>query len=212
MTGAWLHRTHETIDAYYSAKVAEFGVTPRGVDWTCAATQNLRFIQLLRICDVASGVSLNDLGCGYGALLAFSRERHPGAALDYLGVDLSPAMVQAARSQWLDDPAVQFFVGATCPRVADVSIASGLFNVCLSVERHVWEDFIRATLRELRRASAKGFGVNFMAPLPEGAPAAEQLYRTAPGPWIDFCTTELGGRVQLVERYGLREFTLLVHL
>ena len=32
------------IAAYYSAKVARFGATPSGVDWTCQATQEMRFV------------------------------------------------------------------------------------------------------------------------------------------------------------------------
>ncbi len=207
--GPVLERTHARIEAYYSARIAQFGATPLGVDWTCIATQYLRFVQLLRICDFAETFSLNDFGCGYGALLEFCRERHPQWTIDYLGVDLSQRMVDAARSKWEQEPNAGFHVGAAAPRSADVCIASGLFNVCLSIARAEWEEFVRDTLREMRRACSRGFSANFMAPLPAGAPIVPQLYRTAPRPWLEFCRQELGCRVQLVEDYGLREFTLL---
>jgi hypothetical protein len=48
-------------------KIRKFGATPLGVDWTCVSTQQLPFVQLLKLCDT-SPASLNDLGCGYGAI------------------------------------------------------------------------------------------------------------------------------------------------
>jgi hypothetical protein len=36
---------HAKIASCYSAKVSRFGATPLGVDWTCQATQEMRFVQ-----------------------------------------------------------------------------------------------------------------------------------------------------------------------
>jgi SAM-dependent methyltransferase len=211
-TRAGLVRTHASVEAYYSAKIAQFGATPHGVDWTCVATQNLRFVQLLRICDFAESFSLTDFGCGYGALLEFCRERHRRWTIDYVGVDLSARMVAAARSKWAGEPKARFHIGAVSPRTADVCIASGLFNVRQSIGRREWEMFIRETLREMQRTCSVGFSANFMAPLPAGARPEARLYRTTPEPWINFCMQELGCSVRLIEGYGLREFTLLARI
>ena len=62
-----LAAVHTGISDYYTAKIRKFGATPLGVDWTCLPTQELRFVQLLKVCDFTSPLSLNDLGCGYGA-------------------------------------------------------------------------------------------------------------------------------------------------
>ena len=210
MSEASLARIHASVDAYYSSTVEAFGATPRGVDWTCAATQQLRFVQLLRHCDKTSPASINDLGCGYGALLAFCREREPDWRLDYLGVDLSGAMVRAARSSWPEEPGVRFVQGTRCPRVADYSIASGIFNVCGAIARDDWERFIAGTLRELKTASRRAFAVNFMAVLDPGSSGPRELYRTSPDRWTEFCEQELGARTTVIRNYGLREFTLWV--
>ncbi|HSC64084.1 MAG TPA: class I SAM-dependent methyltransferase [Caldimonas sp.] len=210
MSEASLARIHASVEAYYSATVEAFGATPRGVDWTCAATQQLRFVQLLRHCDKTSPASINDLGCGYGALLAFCRERWPAWPVDYLGIDLSDAMIRAARSRWPEQAGVRFVHGTGCPRVADHSIASGIFNVCGAIERADWEDFIRATLRELKASSRRGFAVNLMAELAPGATGPRELYRTSPTPWVAFCEDQLGLRAVVLRDYGLREFTLWV--
>jgi len=51
---------------YYSAKLAEHGETPCGVDWNGEESQLLRFEQLIKIIQSSKQFSVNDLGCGYG--------------------------------------------------------------------------------------------------------------------------------------------------
>lgn len=198
---------HRATEAYYTRAISRHGAEPLGVDWRCAASQEMRFVQLLKACDFSAPFSLNDLGCGYGALVGFLRKRHAGAAIDYVGIDLSPAMIAAARRLWRR---TRFMVGSVCPGIADYSVASGIFNVKLDQPRAVWERFVTATLRDLHAASRRAFAVNFLAPTAPGQPAVTALYRTAPAPWIRYCERELGGGVDLIADYGLREFTLIV--
>ena len=65
----------EEVARYYSTKLAEHGDTARGVDWNGEESQALRFDQLARIIQRDSGFSLNDLGCGYGALFDYLASR-----------------------------------------------------------------------------------------------------------------------------------------
>jgi SAM-dependent methyltransferase len=198
------------VEAYYSARVAKHGATPLGVDWSCQATQNMRFVQLLKLCDFSASLSLNDIGCGYGALCAFLVMRHADSAIDYLGVDLSRAMISRARRRFRS-PDRRFVVGRAAPRVADYSVASGIMNVNVGYSRSVWEDFIATMLSDIRRTSRRGFAVNFVT---EAAAATDSqtasLYRTDPKPWVRYCERELGCTVEVLDDYGMREFTLLV--
>src|SRR5438874_9086359 len=93
-------RVYSDVEAYYGARVAKHGATPLGVDWSCWATQNLRFVQLLKLCDFSQAFALNDIGCGYGALAAYLAMRHATVVIDYLGVDLSQAMIRRARRRF----------------------------------------------------------------------------------------------------------------
>src|SRR5574337_306833 len=95
-----LAAVHAAIARYYTSTLQAHGATPNGVDWANRPTQELRFVQLLKICDFTAPFSLDDLGCGYGALLAYLAWRHPEAEVDYLGVDLSNEMIAAARRRW----------------------------------------------------------------------------------------------------------------
>ena len=199
------------VEAYYSARVAKHGATPLGVDWSCWASQNLRFVQLLKLCDFSGPFALNDIGCGYGALAAYLAMRHATTEIDYLGVDLSQAMVRRARRRFAGS-ARRFVVATSCPRVADYSVASGVMNVTLGHPRKVWEDFVATILRDMRRASRRGFSINFKNAT-AGSDAddlADGLYRTTPQRWIDFCEGELDCSVETVDGYGMREFTLLI--
>lgn len=203
-----LQTLRESVANYYGSRLAAYGATPLGVDWSCQLTQDLRFAQLLRACDFSGPFSLDDLGCGYGALLAFLARRHPGAGIDYLGIDMSPAMVARARSKWRRQERVAFAVGDHSPRTADYTVASGIFNVRLEADTPLWEQWIDHTLARIAASSRLGFAVNFLAPLPDGALGKPQLYRTAPGHWRGLCG-KLGFASSVLDNYGMREFTLL---
>lgn len=206
-------RVYSDVEAYYGARIAKHGATPLGVDWSCEATQNLRFVQLLKVCDFSAPFALNDVGCGYGALCAFLIMRHSESRIDYLGVDLSRAMISRARRRF-SRPDRRFAVGKASPRVADYSVASGIMNVNVGYSRAVWEDFVAAMLRDMRLTSRRGFSVNFMTEMARtetpADPLAVSLYRTRPERWVRYCEQYLGCAVEIIENYGMREFTLLV--
>ncbi|MDB5872478.1 MAG: putative S-adenosyl-L-methionine (SAM)-dependent methyltransferase [Ramlibacter sp.] len=203
--------TLSTVARYYSRTVRAHGATARGVDWPCALTQDLRFVQLLRIAGRRRRFSLNDLGCGYGALLALLRTRYK-MPIDYAGVDIAAPMIAHARTLWATDPLAQFGVSSALPRQADFSVASGVFNVQLGHGAKAWTEFIRSVLHELRAASKSGFAVNFVLPPERGVEPLEGLYRTRPAPWVEYCSKSFGAQVEVIEKYGLREFTLLARL
>jgi SAM-dependent methyltransferase len=213
LSGSVPARVYSDIEAYYSARVARYGATPMGVDWSCQATQSLRFVQLLKVCDFSVAFSLNDIGCGYGALAAFLAVRHPKSKIDYLGVDLSRAMIQRARRRHTA-PDRRFTTRTTGFRIADYSVASGIMNVSLGHSRATWEGFVARTLAQMRRTSRLGFSVNFLAdatcPRTSADPSVDDLYRTSPERWIRYCEDELDCSVKTVADYGMKEFTLLV--
>jgi len=205
-----LAAVHAGIAAYYTGTLARFGATPLGVDWSCEPTQQLRFVQLLKLCDFAAPFSLNDVGCGYGALLAYLDWRHPACAVDYLGIDLAASMVRAARRRWRGRPAARFVVGHASPRIADYAVASGIFNVQLDQPTAAWEAFIAGTLDRMHRTTRRGFAVNFATLSPGAQTGRRGLYTSGPERWARHCAARFGAACEVVAGYGLREFTLLV--
>ena len=195
---------------YYTDTLKQHGDTPRGVDWSCKPTQELRFVQLMRLCRFDRAVSLNDVGCGYGALREFLHRRQRRAAIDYLGIDLAPAMVDAARLRCGHLPGTRFSATVVAPRVADYSVASGLFNVKLHHPQSAWETWVAHTLQALYDASRIGFAVNFLLPPRPGENGLEALYRPLADKWKSYCESTMQAKADLITDYGMRENTLLV--
>ena len=201
---------HRSIERYYSGKIREYGATALGVDWNCVPAQELRFAQLVKVIDFSQPLALNDVGCGYGALLAYLGRRHRGAAIDYRGCDLSAEMIRAAKRKWRHRTNARFVVGANALEAADYALASGIFNVNREHGLGAWEHFVAATLTAMSGSTRKGFAVNFMAPSGPGeTTTASPLYRVAPWRWMSFCDA-LGCTSQMIGGYGLQEYTLLV--
>jgi SAM-dependent methyltransferase len=202
---------HARIESYYGALARRFGATPQGVDWTCRPTQELRFVKLLRLCDFSQPLSINDIGCGYGALAGFITRRHPRARVDYLGVDLSPDMINQARLGLAAKRAdVRFEAGSQASRTADYSLASGIFNVQLDIPAADWEVSVRRTLVQMAATSKRGFAANFLSA--NRSSLAQGLYAADPSIWAAFCESEFNAKVTVVSGYGMPEFTLLVTL
>ena len=199
------------VSAYYSGTLQRFGAMPLGVDWPNRLNQELRLVQLLKVCDLSAPRSLNDVGCGYGALRTLLSRRHRRAQIDLLGTDVSLAMFGAARRRWRHRADCAFEVAEGAVRLADYSLASGIFNVKLACPLPEWEALVAGTLVNLKRHSRLGYAVNFIAPPAPGQASPPELYRPAAERWLDhIADTQAGAEVTLLRGYGLPEYTLLV--
>ena len=199
------------VSAYYSGTLQRFGAMPLGVDWPNRLNQELRLVQLLKVCHLSAPRSLNDVGCGYGALRTLLSRRHRRAQIDLLGTDVSPAMVAAARRRWRHRADCAFEVAEGAVRLAGYSLASGIFNVKLACPLPEWEAVVARTLDNLKRHSRLGYAVNFIAPPAPGQASPPELYRPPAERWLaHLADTQAGAEVTLLRGYGLPEYTLLV--
>ena len=198
----------EEVACYYSEKLAEFGDTPRGVDWNGKESQFLRFKQLLKIVDTNSPFSLNDLGCGYGALLEYLNK----GRLDfrYIGYDISSAMIDTAKSRYSQIPNVQFIKSSNIKEIADYCVASGIFNVKLNYSDNEWWEYLTTTLDMLHNTSHKGFAFNCLTLYSDAEKMRNYLYYADPCVLFDLCKRRYSRNVALLHDYGLYEFTIAV--
>ena len=191
---------------YYAEKIAAFGATPRGVDWNGEDGQRLRFTQLAKIID-ANAETINDLGCGYGAFLDYLNANHPG--IDYHGVDIAPPMIEAARRTH-PLAANAFSVGDHPSRIADYTIASGIFNVRRDHSDAAWLDYILSTLHLMNAASHRGFAFNCLTAYSDPERMRPDLYYAQPDTLFDYCMRHFSRNVALLHDYRLYEFTIIV--
>lgn len=197
-------------EEYYSKKIVEFGATPRGVDWNGLESQQLRFRQLARIIGESGPepLSLNDLGCGYGAFYDYLKTH--GIALSYRGTDLSVAMIEAARRAHPGAADARFEVGRTCAGLADYSVASGVFNVRQAASVADWQAYVLTMLDELDSHSSRGFAFNCLSAYSDLDRQRADLYYGDPLFFFDHCKRHFAKNVALLHDYDLYEFTLLV--
>jgi SAM-dependent methyltransferase len=199
-------RLKQSVALYYRDKLLNHGPTHRGVDWNSADSQRLRFDQLLKVCPPGEQFTINDYGCGYGALLDYIFEL--GYSCSYVGFDLSPEMIAAARKShgkhlWVN------FVTDDCP-VADYTVASGIFNVRLDVPARDWQEYMLLTIRQMSDLSYKGFAFNALTSYSDPQHVRPDLYYANPCFLFDYCKRNFSKQVALLHDYGLYEFTIIV--
>jgi SAM-dependent methyltransferase len=198
--------------AYYEGKLALFGTTPGGVDWNSEASQRLRFDQLFRAVSPAwpsSIASVNDYGCGYGALSGYLEDR--GFAGEYRGYDASSKMIEAAERLHGETRHRRFASDRQALPPADLTVASGIFNVKLHASDDSWLAYVLETISDLAAVSRRAFAFNVLTSYSDPERRRPDLFYADPRVLFDHCKT-LSPFVALLHDYPLYEFTIGVFL
>ena len=199
----------DEVATYYTEKLKKYGVSPYGVDWNGEESQSVRFAQLCKIIHLKRpDFSLNDLGCGYGALLDYLQVQK--MSCKYLGVDISSEMTKAARQRYATTDKIRFVTSAEPDEMADYGISSGIFNVRLGRSDAEWFDYLQTTLDVLDRTSSLGFAFNCLTSFSDEDKKRDHLYYADPCLLFDLCKRRYSQQVSLLHDYGLYEFTILV--
>ena len=196
------------ISRYFTAKLSEHGVTPRGVDWNGEEAQTIRFKQLCRVIETPDPFSVNDLGCGYGALYDFLALGY--GAFTYNGIDISESMIKAAEQRYRGYANARFIVGNEPQRMADYGMASGIFNIHFNRGDEQWFNYIATTLDVLNETSRRGFAFNCLTTYSDADKMRPDLYYADPYRIFDLCKRRYARDVALLHDYRLFEFTILV--
>jgi len=196
------------VGQYYSDKIAAYGATARGADWNSPESQALRFEQLLKVLYDPGCFSLNDYGCGYGALVQCMTEKN--LKFIYTGFDIATPMIAKAKELYEGRDDCKFFTDEFSLTVADYTVASGVFNVRLQVSDQEWEKYVLHTVGTLANLSSKGFAFNMLTKYSDPDRKRTDLYYADPQFMFDYCKRELSRFVSLLHDYPLFEFTILV--
>ncbi|MBW2340013.1 MAG: class I SAM-dependent methyltransferase [Deltaproteobacteria bacterium] len=193
---------------YYNEKIVTYGATAKGVDWNSPQSQTLRFEQLLKICDRNLVFSINDYGCGYGALVKYMTDGD--YSFQYRGFEISGKMCETARELYGELEQCCFFTDEACLTVADYTVASGIFNIKLDRSYEEWEEYVLAILEGINHLSKKGFAFNMLTQYSDREHMKDYLYYADPCVVFDHCKRNYSKNVALLHDYGLYEFTILV--
>lgn len=186
------------------------GTSPRGVLHHDPELHRLSFERLTAVLGPEAadgGLSVNDLGCGYGALFDFLKDGPALVGGRYIGYDISREMVEAARAA-IRDPRAHFLQSHRATETADYSIVAGAYNLCLAADANAWLDLVKESVRSLARMTRRGLAFNMLScHYPQRSPG---LYYADPAAMADFCLREVGANVVLLHDYSPLEWTIHV--
>jgi SAM-dependent methyltransferase len=199
------------IAALYSKNLIDYGRGPKSVGWKDEASQRLRFEKLAGVIDMktgSEGVSVNDLGCGYGAMFQYLDQMPSLRLTRYYGYDISEEMLAEAK-QFVADPRTEFIKSPRATHKADYSFVSGTFHVKQEASDELWTDYIKEMLIHLADMSKRGFAYNAITTYVDWK--QEDLYYADPFLFFDFCKRNISRYVSLLHDYPLFEWTMIVH-
>ena len=152
---------------HYERCLARHGATPKGVDWPNVADLAVRFHTLLGLLDGAATEPrpvLLDLGCGAGLLLDYLKATERLETVSYHGIDLSAAMVAAARARWPDrDIACRDIVQDPLPdQSVDYVIMNGVLTEKLTLSHEAMAGIAKELIVAAFSAARVGVAFNVM--------------------------------------------------
>jgi SAM-dependent methyltransferase len=190
--------------------VTKHGPVHRAVAWRDEERQYRRFqifVGLLAYDVDRDDITINDLGCGYGAMFDTFKELPQFRDGTYFGYDISDAMVKAAREN-ITDPRALFIQNHQATEKADYSFVSGTYNMKMTAEDVEWREYIEENLIQLWSKTRIGLGFNMLniqSPLRE-----KTLFYGDPDYFTEFCKKHLGGQVRMIDLLHPNEFVIFV--
>lgn len=198
----------QQVQEYYDEKLRVHGATPRGVDWKSPESQELRFTQLVKVIDASRPFSINDYGCGYGALVDFLNRG--GYEFRYTGFDISTEMIAQAQALHSGRDEIRLISDKDQLAQADYTVASGIFNVKLNTADEAWKQYMLEILDTMNSLSRSGFAFNALTKYSDAEFMRSDLYYADPLFFFDHCKSKYSKLVSLLHDYPLYEFTILV--
>ncbi|WP_295541286.1 class I SAM-dependent methyltransferase [uncultured Thiohalocapsa sp.] len=183
-----------SVHDFYDHVLSHYGDTAEGLHYQSANSQQTRFRVLRELLpQTLGGLSLVDLGCGFGDFLIYLRAQgdEPGG---YLGVDLHERMVAVARER-TGAEIVQADVLTDPLPAADWYVCSGALN--------------NLTLEETRVAVGRCYaaaGGGFVFNLLHGKDNSQTFNYRQPAE-VEAWAAALGAEVTIVDGYLHRDFS-----
>ena len=199
---------YDEVKKHYEELLAVNGAKPQGVDWNSENSQDLRFAQIVKVCDLSQKFTILDYGCGYGGLVSYLYNL--GANFMYTGYDVLESMVNVARQHFDYNPRCKFTTDLQELAASDYAVVSGTFNIKSEISQSDWTDYVIAELHKINHLSIKGFSFNLLTKYSDLEYLRSDLYYADPCFFFDYCKTRFSKNVAVLHDYGLYDFTVLV--
>jgi SAM-dependent methyltransferase len=194
----------------YDWSINKYGPIHRAAAWRDKERQQRRFdifTGLLAYDTNRDNVTINDLGCGYGAMFDTYRKLPQFNNGSYFGYDISKAMIEAAK-QKVSDPRAFFILSHKATENADYSFVSGTYNMKMAADEDEWLEYIEESIVHLWSKTKISMGFNMLnieSPLRE-----HTLYYADPNHFVKFCQKNLGANVRMINLLHPNEFVIFI--
>ena len=203
------HEILYLVRQYYLYTLSKHGATHLGVDWESSAQQFKRFEHLMDACAPERTFSINDYGCGYGALAGYLQTKYE--SFSYCGFDIVEMMIDRARLLHTNLPSVTFTSDPRTLRQADYTVASGVFNVKFDVPLKTWQTYVLDTIERMALLSDHAFAFNILMH-DDAADEKDFLYYGDPQFFVSHCKKRYSLGASASQDSELGEFTVYVPL
>ena len=209
-----MNRIEKKVAIHYGEKFETYGATPKGVDWKDQTSQYLRFEQLLKVLIPTSSsestIKLNDLGCGYAELYDYLM-KYLSIPFEYHGYDISKPCIEYLQSQKkIENKHFHLIEDANDLKLADYTVASGIFNVKMDETEEDWLNYILKTIKVIDEKSIKGFSFNCLTSYSDAHKKRPDLYYADPLYLFDYIKKNIAQNIVLYHDYGMYDFTIVV--
>ncbi len=195
----------------YGRRMNQCGATAKGVFWRDEKWQTLRFERLCGIFEPADlgngGITINDLGCGYGALFEYIADWPLMTGSQYFGYDITQEMIAAGRDR-ITDPRAKFIRHMQATQQADYSIASGTYNMHGNADEKAWMTYVETSLKQLWAKTDKALAFNMLRE--DETEQYDGLYYIDPEYMRRFCQKHLSENVEMFNERPMPDVTFFV--
>ena len=191
---------------YYGKRFSRCGVDVRAF-WNSTDSQVRRFEIMSQIGDL-EGKSVLDVGCGFGDFCDFLMTRSHIKLRKYIGVDITPSIVEEARKQHPGETihCADILVFQTGD-VIDYSIASGIF----ALPGPFWKEHFIAVCRKMFALSRIGIGINFLSIFSHNNGKDRKSYYVEPWTALKIIMEEVSHKIILRHDYRDNDFTIFAY-
>jgi len=140
---------------FYKRVIKKYGISARGVHWSCEESQYIRFKVLTQfIQDEVKDCVIVDAGCGFGEYYnyLFDNDFKPEK---YIGIDCEEEMINAASKRFLNTKFV-------LKNILEDKLPSADYYICSGAMNTLNEDEVLTFIKRSYKASKKGFIFNFL--------------------------------------------------